>query len=113
VLIWQTSGQGHDNWSAVSAPNSWDFERQSRSFEGISIFDAGRGCNLSPTGTKQQAEQVSGLRVSAGFFSVLGVKPSLGRTFVAEEETLGKNHEVILSYGLWKRRYGGDPGFGG
>jgi putative ABC transport system permease protein len=109
VLIWQTSGQGHDNWSAVSAPNFWDFERQSKSFEGISIFDAGRGYNLSPTGTKQQAEQVSGLRVSAGFFSVLAVKPFLGRTFVAEEETLGKNHEVVLSYGLWKRRYGGDP----
>jgi putative ABC transport system permease protein len=108
VLVWETSGKGHDNWNAVSAPNFWDLERQSKSFEGIAIFDAGRGYNLSPMGTKQEAEQVSGLRVSARFFSVLGVEPFLGRTFLPEEETLGKNHEVILSYGLWERRYGGD-----
>ena len=76
----------------------------------MAIFDsAGRGYNLSATGDTQEAEQVSGLRVSAGFFSVLGVKPLLGRTFLPEEETLGKDHEVVLSYGLWKRRYGGDP----
>ena len=52
---------------------------------------------------------MSGLRVSAGFFSVLGAKPLFGRTFLPEEETLGKDHEVVLSYGLWKARYGGDP----
>jgi putative ABC transport system permease protein len=76
----------------------------------MAIFDsAGRGYNLSATGNKQDAEQVSGLRVSAGFFSVLGAKPLLGRTFSPEEETLGRDHEVILSYGLWKGRYGGDP----
>jgi putative ABC transport system permease protein len=109
VLIWETSGKGHDNWSSVSAPNFWDFERQSKSFEGMALSDGGRGYNLSPTGVKHEAEQVPGLRVSAGFFSVLGVKPFLGRTFLPEEETLGKDHEVVLSYGLWKRRYGGDP----
>jgi putative ABC transport system permease protein len=47
--------------------------------------------------------------VSAGFFSVVGVKPFLGRTFVREEEALGNDHEVVFSYGLWKGRYGGDP----
>ena len=80
----------------------------------MAIFDsAGRGYNLSTSGNQagnaQEAEQVSGLRVSAGFFSVLGAKPFLGRTFLPEEETLGKDHEVVLSYGLWKERYGGDP----
>src|SRR3989454_3579326 len=110
VLVWETFGKGPDNWNIVSAPNVWDFERQSHSFDGMAIFDsAGRGYNLSATGTKQEPEQVSGLRVSAGFFPVLGVKPFLGRTFLPEEETLGKDHEVVLSYGLWKRRYGGDP----
>jgi putative ABC transport system permease protein len=109
MLVWETSGKGHDNWNAVSAPNFWDFERQSNSFERMAVFDAGRGYNLSPAGTQQEAEQVPGLRVSAGFFSVLGVKPFLGRTFLPEQETLGKDHEVVLSYGLWTRRYGGDP----
>ena len=110
LLVWETFGKGPDNWNIVSAPNFWDFERQSHSFETMAIFDsAGRGYNLSATGNRQEAEQVSGLRVSAGFFSVLGAKPLLGRTFLPEEETLGKDHEVVLSYGLWKARYGGDP----
>src|SRR6266567_4353244 len=110
VLVWETFGKGPNNWNIVSAPNFWDFQRQSRSFEAMAIFDsAGRGYNLSPTGNSQEAEQVSGLRVSAGFFSVLGTKPLLGRTFLPEEETLGRDHEVVLSYGLWKTRYGGDP----
>jgi putative ABC transport system permease protein len=109
-LVWETFGKGPDNWNIVSAPNFWDFQKESHSFESMAIFDsAGRGYNLSSTGNKQEAEQVSGLRVSAGFFSVLGVKPLLGRTFLPEEETLGRDHEVVLSYGLWTERYRGDP----
>jgi putative ABC transport system permease protein len=110
ALVWETFGKGRDNWNIVSAPNFWDFQRLSHSFETMAIFDsAGRGYNLSQTGSAREAEQVSGLRVSAGFFSVLGAKPLLGRTFLPEEETLGKDREVVLSYGLWKTRYGGDP----
>jgi putative ABC transport system permease protein len=110
VLVWETFGKSPDNWNIVSAPNFWDFQRHSHSFESIAIFDsAGRGYNLSATGDRQEAEQISGLRVSAGFFSVLGARPLFGRTFLPEEETLGKDHEVVLSYGLWKTRYGGDP----
>ncbi|HMJ61292.1 MAG TPA: ABC transporter permease, partial [Bryobacteraceae bacterium] len=110
MLVFETFGKGPGNWNIVSAPNFWDFKRQSRSFENMAIFDsAGRGYNLSSAAAKRDAEQVSGLRVSAGFFPVLGVKPFLGRTFLPEEEMLGRDHEVVLSYGLWKRRYGGDP----
>ncbi len=110
VLVWETYGKGPDNWNIVSAPNFWDFERQSHSFERMAIFDsAGRGYNLAPT-RGQEAEQVSGLRVSAGFFPVLGATPLLGRTFLPEEERLGKDHVVVLSYGLWQSRYAGDPG---
>src|SRR6266853_2063583 len=46
VLVFETFGKGPDNWNIVSAPNLWDFERQSRSFENMAIFDsAGRGYN--------------------------------------------------------------------
>jgi predicted permease len=109
VLVWQTFGKGPDNYSIVSAPNFWDFEQRNHVFEGMALFDsAGRGYNLSASGSSREPEQVSGLRVSANFFSVLGVQPFLGRTFLPEEETRGKDHEVILSYGLWQRRYGQD-----
>ncbi len=110
VLVWKTFGKGPDNWSIVSGPNYWDWQRQNHVFENMAIFDAsGRGYNLSPGGAGKEAEQVSGVRVSATFFSVLGVTPWLGRNFLVEEETLGKDHEVILSYELWKRRYEGNP----
>jgi len=109
VLVWQTFGKGPDNYNIVSAPNYWDFERRNHVFSGMALFDsAGRGYNLSANGSAREAEQVSGLRVSASFFGVLGVQPFLGRTFLPEEEVRGKDHEVILSYGLWQRHYGAD-----
>jgi putative ABC transport system permease protein len=104
VLVWKTVG-GYEN--IISAPDYWDYKSQVNSFEGIAIFDSGgRGYNLSAMGV--EPEQVPGLRVSASFFPLLGVKPMLGRAFLAEEDMPGKAREVILSYGLWKRRYGAD-----
>jgi len=109
VLVWDTFGKGPDNLNIVSAPNYWDYARQNHVFENIAIFDsAGRGYNLAPAGENHDPEQVSGLRVSSTFFPTLGVHPFLGRDFLPEEEELGKSHVVILSYGLWKRRYGAD-----
>jgi predicted permease len=110
VLVWETFGKGPDNTNIISAPNYKDFARQNHVFESIAIFDSGgRGYNLAPTGDSREPEQVSGIRVSATFFPTLGVNPFLGRNFLPDEDTLGKNHVVILSYGLWKRRYGADP----
>ena len=53
-------------------------------------------------------EQVFGRRVTANFFSVMGVRPILGRIFTEEEERL-KAPVAVVSYGLWQQRYGGDP----
>ena len=53
-------------------------------------------------------ERVAGQRVSADFFSVLGVRPALGRSFTSAEDTPGTNQVVILSHGLWARRYAAD-----
>ena len=107
VMVWETSTQSPDDIGIVSAPNYLDWERQNDVFERMAFFDsAGRGYNLSG-GT--EPEQVSGVRVSASFFSVLGITPALGRTFLPEEETPGKDHVVVLSDSLWRRRYGADP----
>src|ERR1700691_4636457 len=57
VLVWETFGKGRDNWNIVSAPNFWDFQKQSQSFESMAIFDsAGRGYNLSTWGNRDQQE---------------------------------------------------------
>ena len=52
------------------------------------------------------SERIWGERVSAGYFSVLGVKPAIGRLFVPSEESAG-DQVVVLSYGFWKRRFAG------
>jgi predicted permease len=52
---------------------------------------------------------VGGLQISPNFFSVLGVTPTLGRSFLPEETTEGHNHEVILSWSAWQKYFNGDP----
>ena len=56
-----------------------------------------------------QPEQLGGARVSADFFSMLGVQPQLGRGFVEEEDRPGHGDVVILTDSLWRRRFGADP----
>lgn len=56
-----------------------------------------------------EAERLDGQRVTREFFSVLGVRPGLGRDFTPAENIRGQHHVVILSHGLWQRRFGGDP----
>src|SRR5512147_1134305 len=56
-----------------------------------------------------EAFRAAGLRVSQSYFEVLGVQPSLGRGFAADEDVEGGAAAVVLSHGLWQRRFGGDP----
>jgi predicted permease len=63
----------------------------------------------SLSGSEQQPEAISYAAVSANYFSVFGVAPQLGRAFVAGEDKKGYDHVVILSHGLWERRFGSDP----
>ena len=58
----------------------------------------------------QTSEQVLSQVVTGNYFDVLGMKPALGRTFLPDEDaTLGSHPVVVLSHGLWQRRFGGDP----
>jgi predicted permease len=107
VLVWQTQANDPKSRNIISAPNYQDWQRQNDVFANMAIFDsAGKGYNLSGSG---EPERVSGVRVSAGFFDVLGVKPRLGRTFLPEEETPGKHQVVVINDGLWRSRYNADP----
>ena len=52
---------------------------------------------------------IRGARVSPRYFDIFGTKPALGRTFLPDEDRAGKDHVVLLSHGLWERRFGADP----
>jgi putative ABC transport system permease protein len=106
ALVWKADIHDVSDYNIISAPDFWDYQKQSSVFDSIAIFDsAGRGYNLSQNG---EPERVSGVRVSSQFFQVLGVPPMMGRAFLPQEEIAGRDHEVVLAYSLWKRRYAGD-----
>jgi putative ABC transport system permease protein len=90
----------------VSVPDYEDFRRQSRSFQGLAAISAGR---FNLTGG-DRPEALQGAAVSADFFHTLRMEPVLGRGFRPEEERPGGERVAVLSDGLWRRRFGADPG---
>lgn len=75
-------------------------------FEQVAAYESG---NVSLTDDETPV-RISAMRVTSGFFPMLGVNPLLGRTPTAEEERLGRHRVVVLGYGLWRSRFGGDVG---
>jgi predicted permease len=92
--------EGH---SGNTPANFLDWKRDNHVFENMGAAEAW-GPNL--TGV-DKPEEIDGLHVTSDIFPVLGVRPILGRTFTADEDRLGHDHEVVLSYGFWQRRFGG------
>ena len=90
---------------SVAPPNFTDWKQESQSFEAMTSL---RGATLNLTG-EGEPERLTGARVNSTFFEILGVKPLLGRTFVADDDPVGTAHVAVLSYGLWLRRFGSDP----
>ena len=83
-----------------------EFSRQSRTFHSLGAF---KSDFFNLVGASEPV-RLDGLRASAGFFSAIGVQPTLGRAFTLEEDQVGHEYEVILSDQLWRERFGGDPG---
>jgi putative ABC transport system permease protein len=86
-----------------------DFSEQSATFEHFAAYDEDE---FTLTGGGD-AERIVASEVSSALFPLLGVNPSLGRTFTADEEKIGRDQVVVVSEAFWKRRTGGDPGFVG
>ena len=80
------------------------YRNRTRTFERLGAFETGE---FSLTGGGEP-EAVPGAAVTFEYFEVLGREPLHGRTFTAQEDTPGNNHVVLLSYGLWQRRFGGN-----
>lgn len=88
---------------SVSPPNYIDWEKQTKSYEYLAAY-SGAGLNLTGEGEPQR---LIGVKVTAHYFDVYGVKPVVGRMLLPEEDAQGKNHVVVLSHGFWQRVFGG------
>jgi putative ABC transport system permease protein len=93
----------------VSPADYFDWLRDSRSFSAMAAYSTtgpAGAFNLTGNG---DPERVRPLEVAPAFLGVIGVMPALGRDLRAEEATLGRHRVVLLSDGLWRRRFGADP----
>ena len=81
-----------------------DWRAQNRTFEDLTLYSYQRSMNARGAG---EPERVTVVETQANFFSLLGVQPMLGRSFVAGEDQAGKNRVVLLSYGFWESHFGG------
>jgi putative ABC transport system permease protein len=107
VNVWETN-PGRDLPRMPAAPgNYYDWRSQNRSFSAIGAYQMGT-FNLASGGS--EPERFIGATTDAGFFAALHVAPVLGRVFTAEEDQPGHDDVVVLSYGVWRQRFGGEPG---
>jgi putative ABC transport system permease protein len=105
IVLANARPQQNIDRTGVAPATYLDWQAQVKSLEQMGAYDWDE---VNLTGNRE-AEKVQGFEVTANFFSLLGVQPKMGRTFLPEEEQPGKEQEIILSYGLWERRYASDP----
>ena len=99
-----TSPQG--NFPGASIPKFQIWQQQTSVFQDVAAYDfAGPGFNI----TGDRPELVHGIHVSEGYFRVFGAPVMLGRTFTPNEDAPNGGKLVVLSYGLWQRKFGGNP----
>jgi predicted permease len=91
--------------SSISYPNFLDWQRSNSSFASLAAY---RSDDFSITGSGE-AERVRVGMISAGFFEILGVSPTRGRLFTADEDHLSAAPVVVISAGLWQRKFGSAP----
>jgi putative ABC transport system permease protein len=104
VLLVRTAWK--DLTSSFSGGNWADVKRQTKTFK---YFVPAHGESFNLAGT-DAPENVDGARVGGDYFTMLGVRPAIGRGFLPEEDTPGRGNVVLLSDGLWRRRFGADSG---
>jgi putative ABC transport system permease protein len=104
-LLWIYSQRSDNPRTNFSLPEYCDYRDQATSFEGL-----GGVASFNPSfADSGPPERVQGVRMSASAFAMLTVRPLLGRTLIAEDDRNGARAVVLISYGLWSRRYARDP----
>jgi putative ABC transport system permease protein len=104
-LVWEQNPQTGMERGSFAPANFYDARARTRTLDNLSAyFD--KSFNLSDG---DKPEQVDGTVVSASLFNAIDAKPAIGRAFTAGDEEWGKDKVVVLSHGLWQRRFGSDP----
>ncbi len=104
VMIWQQLPSVGDGPLGASPPEYVDYRDRNRAFASVGGY-ANLDLNLTGDGAP---ERIQAARVTSSLFPTLGVTPLLGRIFSAEDDRPGAAKVVVISYGLWQRRFGGD-----
>src|SRR5499427_2558481 len=104
-MVWEDAARIGFPRNTPAPANYADWKAQNQVFEDMAALDW-RSYNLTDEG---EPEKVEAQAVTANFFPLLGVKPEQGRGFTQEEDRPGGDRVALLSYGLWQRRFGGDP----
>jgi len=104
VGVWHSAPGLNLDLVNMSPSSYFIYREQNRVFSGIGIY---QGDSVNITG-QSTPEQIQGVDVTDGLLPVLGVAPTLGRTFSAADDAPGAPKTVILSYGYWQRHFGGD-----
>jgi predicted permease len=105
VVLWKTSLKNSSDRSGVAPADFLDLQQQVRSCSAVAAF---ANVLFDITGV-DEPYRVAAARVSANFFSTLGVQPALGRDFTRDDDNPTAVRVAILSHSLWRRRFGGSP----
>jgi putative ABC transport system permease protein len=106
VNVWETNPQRNFPKFPVASANYYDWRKQNDVFAALGAY---QGNTFNLASTEGEPERYVGAICDRGFFDALGVAPRLGRVFTADEEPAGRDGVVILSYGVWRQRFGADP----
>src|SRR5262249_8758406 len=104
VLVWGDFPAEGKHRSQVSATDVDDWRRQNTVFEDATTYGSWSATFLG----NGEAERAPGIQVGDGYFQIMKGTPLLGRVFRPEEQQEGKDMVIVLSYGLWQRRFAGD-----
>src|SRR5215213_9213995 len=104
VLVWEKKQGARTDQNVINLGNFSDWKEQNQIFSDMAVF-FDRSFNLTSDG---EPEEVTGQFGTTNLFSVLGTNPVLGRTFVEEDGREGQPRVIVISYGLWQRRFGAD-----
>jgi putative ABC transport system permease protein len=106
VALVESRPQQNIDINATAPATYLEWRKEAQSFDQVAAY---AWHEISLTGNSSSPQKVQAFDVTANLFAMLGVRPQLGRAFLPEEETPGKNHEIILGHALWEQRYAADP----